>query len=1436
MAAASEAVSVAPPAVSSHRATSAAASPAVIDIYSRSASAMPSAQAALLAAVAEASDEAAAPAAMPALPMLPPLLPAPEPAAPSLMLALLSEAAVAAAAPPPDSPARAEREAAAADEHTRSCALLRALSHGVAAASADEPMQIDQAVPAVTPDLDAEALILADAPASDDDVPALMEPPATRPDEDVASDDALRHFCAELRDAHATVQPDAACVDDDASPLPPPPPLGTSGACAEPRLLHAALMHSLVLAPALAPPATHVPSLSPPFLPPDASAPTAATLAFAAARAAGAAAAPGAAARAALELPWGADAAAMAPARRARLQAARLPQRLEAPGDAEPQRSAARESIAQLLDVQLPDALPSRAEPEREQRVALPQAVQAPLRPVPPPPQREPLQHIGNDLGYAYSCDAADEARHAQNAADAAVTEPPCPPPRLHCWDLPAAPHGKAWRALRSVAAGVAARDVARHDPRDAAALTDMTPGVAGTEGDAFWAGGPDLASLQRRIRAVAPGAPAHVQALAACYALHAAAQTLAHCGVRAALAYLEAAMRAVPAISQQPTAGAMAAARAALTAAFDATQSAADDHPPIAVTLRAAMLSAGGGKVALVADARCAAGVAAVLTAGGTRLLVLEHEGPFELAACAGDAAGVAAALRAAAAGCDALLLTHAQAAAAATHAPGGLCELFAAAALLSPPPPGPAVASLDALLTVPLRSFTGAVHVCVVRPPPAEVAAAVPTVPKQPPRPAPRPRPAAAPPPPPPEAVAAPTLRADDDDDEDSGFATGLVALSSCSVVLRSWPALRDAILRLEGRRSASVATRELGIAPDASADACAAVLLLSPDALAVGPARAVVALRVLRGDADAALLAAAAGIEPRSLAADCALVAIYADALAIIFIAPSAAAARAASLHAAALAAAAAAAALPLRFIVAADDASGRDAALAALDWALAAPPEAQQGAASAPLRALPDTAPPGEALLRCCGGLNALSAHALLASGLPLAALLRADLTDAQAIADAAGRGGVALSADVLRAFDAFRTALLGAQPQQQMQKQEAPPEAAPWHHASPPQQQHWEDAQAAAAREAWRAAPSPPGGWREAQAAAAQQQLQVLQQQRHVAPSPSPSLELDDVALLLDEPLPSAAWALPATSAAHAPQPASSAAMGRAGMAMHAPSAYQQPAAPAYDGGAAASVRGLLDDFLQKVSCPMRFQVSSAHVAHSRPSMQRRGGAGYAAPQQQQQRPAVGITGGVFPASAACSSSSDGSDDMRGFLRGLDGAPPPAAMPAPPAVPMRPHWRAVAAPAASGSAPPAPQPYRREAAPPMLDAFRCAAARGATPPPMAHGGPGGFVFQPRGGAAKRLRFTDDDVAHSPAGSAAAGASMRSLGGVRFAPGVLPQGAGGRAVAVPSAPLPPPPVPASALRATPEAKQKLHELLKKMDPRRGGGNKPRAARHL
>jgi hypothetical protein len=52
---------------------------------------------------------------------------------------------------------------------------------------------------------------------------------------------------------------------------------------------------------------------------------------------------------------------------------------------------------------------------------------------------------------------------------------------------------------------------------------------------------------------------------------------------------------------------------------------------------------------------------------------------------------------------------------------------------------------------------------------------------------------------------------------------------------------------------------------------------------------------------------------------------------------------------------------------------------------------------------------------------------------------------------------------------------------------------------------------------------------------------------------------------------------------------------------------------------------------------------------------------------------------------------------------------------------------------------------------------------------------------------------------------------------------------------RALAAPSAPLPAPLPPASALRATPEAKQKLCELLQKMGARRGGGgvSKPKAA---
>ena len=1104
-----------------------------------------SSQSALLAAVAEAcgdsaeNDDGAAASLSPAVPEPPVAMPDAAPAPASLMLALLSEAAVATA--PPDSPERAAREAAAADDHQRSCALLRALSSGDAMDVDDAPM--------------APAMPALQTPPEDDDaaLPATMEPPATRPDEAVASDAALRAFAAELRGARAdAAQP--ACAEQE-QPLPAPPALGARCASAEPRLLHAALLHALVLAPALAPPAAHVRTLPPPFVLPDAAAPTPAALIMAAARAGGAAAAPGIAARAELELPWGADAEALASARGARVAAARLPQRLATDGEA----PAPARSIMQLLDAE-PDAQPQHEEPEAP--VAPPAAI------APPPPMRAPPARTAGALAAIHGRDADDVARFArQLQPGSAAVSITAPEPRLQCHQLP---HSAAWRALRSAAAGVAARDVARYDARDAAALTDDDQSAP--DADPFWAGGPDLDALRQRIRAVAASAPGHAASLAACYALHAAAQTLALCGARAAAAYLDGAMRAAPAIAEQPTA--MAAARAALAAAVKAVTSPQEDHPACAATLRAAMLAAAGGKLAVIADARAAPMAAAAMAAACVRMSVLEHGGAFETAACGGDAAGAAAALRDAAAGCDALLMTHAQAG----HAGGALSQLFTAAALLSPPPPGPA-AAIAALLTTPRRSFAGAVHVCVVRPPchvtpPPAPPPAVQHHRHQPPAPMPQPQPPATAAPLP---QAAPASRPSygDDGDDDGGFATGLVALGARSAVLRSWPALRDAILRLEGRRRASVATRELG-APgesDSTSDAAAA-LLRTPDALALGPAGAVVALRVLRGGAEAALLAAAAGIEPHSLAAECAALAARSDALALVIIAASPAAARAIAPHAAIVAAAAASAALPLRLVVAGDDSAGRDAVLAALDWALDAPPDRQPSA----LRALPDAAPAGEALLRCCGGLNALAAHALLCSGVPLAALLRADLTDAGAVAAAAAAGGVALSEASLRAFDAFRAAQLGAPP-----AQEAPPEPEPaW------QPQPWEAAQAAAGREAWRAAPSPQGGWREAHAAAAAQQ-----QQQHyarppapppVAHSPSPSLDDDDVAALFDDPPPSAAWALPAIAPQPQraqPQPASSAAMG--------PPAGCRPVVSAgYGGDGDGGVRGLLDDWLKKV--------------------------------------------------------------------------------------------------------------------------------------------------------------------------------------------------------------------------------------------------------
>jgi uncharacterized membrane protein YgcG len=410
-------------------------------------------------------------------------------------------------------------------------------------------------------------------------------------------------------------------------------------------------------------------------------------------------------------------------------------------------------------------------------------------------------------------------------------------------------------------------------------------------------------------------------------------------------------------------------------------------------------------------------------------------------------------------------LLLTHAQLGAAAAERGGGeaLSDLFqhiilytlpppmpppmppgAAAAAAAPPGAGAAAAALHALLLAPQRRFRGKAHACTVRLPRAEdappaalsVHARAPApAPQQQPReePAPQPQPHAHAEPPQPQ----PQRWAEaDDGGDDGGFARLLVATSARGGVLRAWPALRDAVLRLEGRCGASVAERELACGDEGASDAPSR-LLRCPDALFLGAAGAVWALRVLRGTVDHALLAAAAappcapqlGAALRALGARC-------NGLVLVVVcsterASSSAAAqdddalaRAAAPRAAALAGAAAAAGLPLRVRIAVGDAAGRDASLAPL-CAAAAPPDAPPR-----LRALPDAPPPGEALLRCCAGLNALSAHALLCSGMSLATLLRTDLTDAISVAAAAATGGVFLSARALAAFDAFRAMPLG----------------------------------------------------------------------------------------------------------------------------------------------------------------------------------------------------------------------------------------------------------------------------------------------------------------------------------------------------------------------------------------------------------------------
>jgi hypothetical protein len=164
-----------------------------------------------------------------------------------------------------------------------------------------------------------------------------------------------------------------------------------------------------------------------------------------------------------------------------------------------------------------------------------------------------------SELGGA----AAGAAGNAQRTTTHNL--PPPPPLREHVVELPAEPHARLWRALRAAASGVAVREVARHDARDAAALLD--------------AGGADLGALQARVRALAAGgarAEPHVRALAAACVLLGAADTLAQAGLRAAHAYLEGALRAAPPLAL----GALGAAAAPARGALDAAVAALDDAP----------------------------------------------------------------------------------------------------------------------------------------------------------------------------------------------------------------------------------------------------------------------------------------------------------------------------------------------------------------------------------------------------------------------------------------------------------------------------------------------------------------------------------------------------------------------------------------------------------------------------------------------------------------------------------------------------------------------------------------------------------------------------------------------------------------------------------------------------------------------------------------
>ena len=962
-------------------------------------------------------------------------------------------------------PGDAERLAANADPHERACAVLRHMNSGpdgdAGGGDAGQTAAVD-------------VLQLHSTPAGTagiDDI-LMLEPPA--PDGLLLSGGTAAVCSDTVAGLLALARQDPGCN------------AATQAASTLPTLAAPQLWHTLVVAPTIAVPDMEVPTLRVPSVPHIPGPSVAATLRAAAAPGGMLGDAAGGTAALELAMRWGPD---MAPARTPAAQAAR---KLATVPAAVPVQPVGEASAATLLldcfggddDTIMDDgsdnaALPAKpssgaaAQPPAPAPTVTPVTPAAPLAAAAPAAKKAAVVKLKLRPGQAAASRAASQGGEAPpkvfGARTSVESELAFLTKAMARKEAPAGvrveetqlelqpmPHVACWRALRAAARGVAHAHVEPHSSADASLVLDDDCGGSGA---------PNLDALQARLRQLIAmhgdgadarssrlpgGGVSHVAAVACCYTLHSAAAALLHCGLQVGAAYLTHALRCVPALDTPPLSDFTRGVAAELSAAAEGVMAKPDgDHPKRTALRRitqACDALAPGAKAAVISDGRAMFTLAHVVVAAGLRVHQLNRDGN---AAAAGD---LSARVTEAARTCDVMLLTYDQLDACVP----ALVACGVENVVLYTPAPSSSQGSGSAppAVSVLLPGFNGTVHVFTMRvpsdsPPPAdamqfeaapeaEEALDVMDVPP----------PQAAPAPAPEPALHAPDITAG----TSSQHCRLVVALNARAAVWGEQPALRDGVLRLEGRCAASVAERVLGyFSPHGGGSTDMRPLdavLSSPDALALGACRRVTALRIMRRSDELEGLASMTTVHPARLAAGLTAWSVACPGGLILVITLPCHDQQAARVGAgvACLAGASAAAGVRLRVCMVGSDADAKDAVLWELSGITAAPPSAAFELAPPHLVPLPERASPGEVVLCACPGITPLTAHALLSSGVSLSALLRQDVVPhATALVDAAARGGCVMPEQVAHSLHVWRTAV-AASPAPMMPSAAAPPAA------------------------------------------------------------------------------------------------------------------------------------------------------------------------------------------------------------------------------------------------------------------------------------------------------------------------------------------------------------------------------------------------------